>query len=83
MIQSCNFTHFTSKFYQICAFFANFKKFSITQESPYFPSFSANVVNAKFEERDGHGKLRNSYTNGKVIEKSWKNKYLKSLWGHC
>ena len=43
----------------------NIQIFSISLESP---SFLQNVANAKFEQRDGHGKLRNSH--GKVMEKS-------------
>ena len=53
----------------VCLFFADITKFSISLESPIFPTFLAKCreCEVKFEERDSHRKLRNSH--GKVIEK--------------
>ena len=39
---------------------------SISLKSLHFLTFSANVVNAKFEQRNIHGKLRNEKRHGKV-----------------
>ena len=44
---------FPPEFYEICAFFADIMKFSISLESLHFPQ---NVANAKFKQRDGHEK---------------------------
>ena len=41
----------------MCAYFVD-KSFSISAECTHFPTFSANAMNAEFEQRDGHGKLR-------------------------
>ena len=45
------------------SFFVDIKEFSISSES-HFPTFSAN---AKFEQRDGHGKSKKN-GHGKVME---------------
>ena len=67
--QSWSFTKFASKFYQITTYFAATRKFSINSASPNVPTSPQNGGNDKFEQRDGHGKLRNGH--GKVMEIMW------------
>ena len=55
------------KFHQIRAFSADINFFYLSLESMHF---MRNPSNAKFEQRDGHGKLRNCH--GKVMETSVK-----------
>ena len=50
-----------------------FRNSPLVQKVRIFSPFSQNVVNADFDQRDGHGKLRNGH--GKVMEK-----ILQSLW---
>ena len=47
--QSWNFSNFTHGFDQICALFANIRKFSIGLESPHFPTFSAKCRECRIE----------------------------------
>ena len=55
--QSWNFTYFGPEI-DILALFADMNKFSL--ESLHFPYLSENV-NATYEQRDFHGKLRNDH----------------------
>ena len=56
---------------QICDLFADINSFSIGYESLHFRHFPQNVVNAKFEQRNSHEKLRNGRV--KVIENNFAN----------
>ena len=55
--QSWNFTTFLPKFYQICAFFADIKKFSKSLESLHIQTFSTICHECKIKQRDSHGKV--------------------------
>ena len=58
------FFQFGPRFYQICSFFCRqLRKLASVQKVLFFQK---NVVNAKFEQRDGHGKLRSGC--GKIME---------------
>ena len=50
-VQSWNFTIFAPRFYQICAFFVEIKKFStsLELEGMHFPTFSQNVMESLLE----------------------------------
>ena len=61
------------KIMEVYALFSDNKKLSIGLESLHFPTFSANVANADFKQRDGHRKLKDSH--GQFTEK----KFGKSL----
>ena len=54
------------RFYQIHPFCVTFKELASVQKVYSFLPFRQNVANAKFEQRDSHGKIRNG--NGKVVE---------------
>ena len=53
---------------QFVPFSAKLRNVAISFESPHVGPIQQNTMNAKFELRDGHGKLR----NGEIMEKSWK-----------
>ena len=52
-------------------------------KSLHFRPFTQNVVNAKFDQRDSHGKLRNCHV--KILGKIMQNSALPTglvIWGH-
>ena len=49
--QSWNLTNFSHEFDQICTFFLDLEKSSISLESLHFTNFSADCYDAKFEQR--------------------------------
>ena len=63
--------NFTPEFYQMnfMVFFADFQKYIISLESKHFLPFLQNVAHAKFAQRSGHGKSRNSHR--KVMDKKF------------
>ena len=56
---------FTPEFYQICVFFVDIENLASVKKVLIFQHFPQNDTNAKFEQRDGHGKLRNGH--GKAV----------------
>ena len=65
--KSWNFTNFPSEFYQMCALFADIRKFSIDLEKSAFSDLFCQMSRMKTLSRETHGKLRNGH--GKFMEK--------------